>query len=207
MAKKEQVQAPAKKKKGQEEAKAFTEPARLRVKYKEEVAPALQEKFNYENPMMIPKLEKIVLNMGLGSDKDNPKAIDAALEQLGQIAGQKPVITKAKKSVANFKVRQGMNIGAKVTLRGDRMYEFLERLSRITLPRIRDFRGIPGRGFDGRGNYTFGLKDQTTFPEIDATQVPCEKGMDITICTTGDDKSARALLEMLGVPFAGRKSK
>ena len=108
---------------------------------------------------------------------------------------------------ANFKLREGMIVGAKVTLRGDRMYEFLERLSRITLPRIRDFRGIPGRGFDGRGNYTFGLKDQTTFPEIDATQVPCEKGMDITICTTGDDKSARALLEMLGVPFAGRKSK
>ena len=121
--------------------------------------------------------------------------------------GQQPVLCKARKSISNFKLRAGMVIGAKVTLRGDRMYEFLDRLVNITLPRIRDFRGIPNRGFDGRGNYTFGLKDQTTFPEIDATQVPVEKGMDITICTTGDDKSARALLEMLGVPFAGRKSK
>ena len=152
MAKKEQAQAPAKKKKGQQEAAAFTEPARLRVKYREEVAPAMHEKFNYPNPMMIPKLEKIVLNMGLGSDKDNPKAIDAALEQLGQIAGQKPVITKAKKSVANFKVRQGMNIGAKVTLRGDRMYYFMDKLMNLVLPRVRDFRGVSDTSFDGRGN-------------------------------------------------------
>ena len=203
MAKKEQVQAPAKKKKVQQAAAAFTEPARLRVKYKEEVAPALQEKFNYENPMMIPKLEKIVLNMGLGSDKDNPKAIDAALEQLGQIAGQKPVITKAKKSVANFKVRQGMNIGAKVTLRGDRMYYFMDKLMNIVLPRVRDFRGVNDASFDGRGNYAMGVKEQLIFPEINYDDVDKVRGMDIVFVTSANtDEEARELLRLFGMPFA-----
>ena len=203
MAKKEQAQAPAKKKKGQQEAAAFTEPARLRVKYKEEVAPALQEKFNYENPMMIPKLEKIVLNMGLGSDKDNPKAIDAALEQLGQIAGQKPVITKAKKSVANFKVRQGMNIGAKVTLRGDRMYYFMDKLMNIVLPRVRDFRGVNDTSFDGRGNYAMGVKEQLIFPEINYDDVDKVRGMDIVFVTSAKtDEEAKELLKLFGMPFS-----
>ena len=202
MAKKEQAQAPAKKKKGQQEAAAFTEPARLRVKYREEVAPAMQEKFNYKNPMMIPKLEKIVLNMGLGSDKDNPKAIDAALEQLGQIAGQKPVITKAKKSVANFKVRQGMNVGAKVTLRGDRMYYFADKLMNIVLPRVRDFRGVSDTSFDGRGNYAMGLKEQLIFPEINYDDVDKVRGMDVIFVTTAKtDEEARELLKLLGMPF------
>ena len=202
MAKKEQAQAPAKKKKGQQEAAAFTEPARLRVKYREEVAPAMQEKFNYKNPMMIPKLEKIVLNMGLGSDKDNPKAIDAALEQLGQIAGQKPVITKAKKSVANFKVRQGMNVGAKVTLRGDRMYYFVDKLMNIVLPRVRDFRGVSDTSFDGRGNYAMGLKEQLIFPEINYDDVDKVRGLDVIFVTTAKtDEEARELLKLLGMPF------
>ncbi len=203
MAKKEQAQAPAKKKKGQQEAAAFTEPARLRVKYKEEIAPALQEKFNYENPMMIPKLEKIVLNMGLGSDKDNPKALDAALEQLAQIAGQKPIITKAKKSVANFKVRQGMNIGAKVTLRGDRMYYFMDKLMNIVLPRVRDFRGVNDTSFDGRGNYAMGVKEQLIFPEINYDDVDKVRGMDIVFVTSANtDEEAKELLKLFGMPFA-----
>ena len=202
MAKKEQAQAPAKKKKVQQEAAAFTEPARLRVKYKEEVVPALQEKFNYANPMMIPKLEKIVLNMGLGSDKDNPKAIDAALEQLGQIAGQKPVVTKAKKSVANFKVRQGMNIGAKVTLRGDRMYYFMDKLMNIVLPRVRDFRGVNDTSFDGRGNYAMGVKEQLIFPEINYDDVDKVRGMDIVFVTSANtDEEAKELLKLFGMPF------
>ena len=202
MAKKEQAQAPAKKKKGQQEAAAFTEPARLRVKYAEEVAPAMQEKFNYPNPMMIPRLEKIVLNMGLGSDKDNPKAIDAALEQLGQIAGQKPVITKAKKSVANFKVRQGMNIGAKVTLRGDRMYYFMDKLMNIVLPRVRDFRGVSDTSFDGRGNYAMGVKEQLIFPEINYDDVDKVRGMDIVFVTSANtDEEAKELLKLFGMPF------
>ena len=202
MAKKEQAQAPAKKKKGQQEAAAFTEPARLRVKYKEEVAPAMHEKFNYDNPMMIPHLEKIVLNMGLGSDKDNPKAIDAALEQLAQIAGQKPIITKAKKSVANFKVRQGMNIGAKVTLRGDRMYYFMDKLMNIVLPRVRDFRGVSDTSFDGRGNYAMGVKEQLIFPEINYDDVDKVRGMDIVFVTSAKtDEEAKELLKLFGMPF------
>lgn len=202
MAKKEQAQAPAKKKKGQQEAAAFTEPARLRVKYKEEVAPAMHDKFNYQNPMMIPKLEKIVLNMGLGSDKDNPKAIDAALEQLAQIAGQKPIVTKAKKSVANFKVRQGMNIGAKVTLRGDRMYYFMDKLMNIVLPRVRDFRGVSDTSFDGRGNYAMGVKEQLIFPEINYDDVDKVRGMDIVFVTSAKtDEEARELLRLFGMPF------
>lgn len=202
MAKKEQAQAPAKKKKGQQEATPFTEPARLRVKYKEEIAPAMHDKFNYQNPMMIPKLEKIVLNMGLGSDKDNPKALDAALEQLGQIAGQKPVITKAKKSVANFKVRQGMNIGAKVTLRGDRMYYFMDKLMNIVLPRVRDFRGVSDTSFDGRGNYAMGVKEQLIFPEINYDDVDKVRGMDIVFVTSArTDEEAKELLKLFGMPF------
>ena len=203
MAKKEQAQAPAKKKKAAQEAAAFTEPARLRVKYKEEVAPALQEKFNYPNPMMIPRLEKIVLNMGLGSDKDNPKGLDAAVEQLSQIAGQKPIITKAKKSVANFKVRQGMNIGAKVTLRGDRMYYFMDKLMNIVLPRVRDFRGVNDTSFDGRGNYAMGVKEQLIFPEINYDDVDKVRGMDIVFVTSANtDEEARELLRLFGMPFA-----
>ena len=202
MAKKEQAQPPAKKKKGQQEAAPFTEPARLRVKYKEEIAPAMHDKFNYQNPMMIPKLEKIVLNMGLGSDKDNPKALDAALEQLGQIAGQKPVITKAKKSVANFKVRQGMNIGAKVTLRGDRMYYFMDKLMNIVLPRVRDFRGVSDTSFDGRGNYAMGVKEQLIFPEINYDDVDKVRGMDIVFVTSArTDEEAKELLKLFGMPF------
>jgi large subunit ribosomal protein L5 len=162
----------------------------------------MHEKFNYPNPMMIPKLEKIVLNMGLGSDKDNPKAIDAALEQLGQIAGQKPVITKAKKSVANFKVRQGMNIGAKVTLRGDRMYYFMDKLMNIVLPRVRDFRGVSDTSFDGRGNYAMGVKEQLIFPEINYDDVDKVRGMDIVFVTSANtDEEARELLRLFGMPF------
>ena len=203
MAKKEQAQAPAKKKKGQQETAAFTEAARLRVKYNEEVAPAMHEKFNYPNPMMIPRLEKIVLNMGLGADKDNAKAIDAAVEQLGQIAGQKPIITKAKKSVANFKVRQGMNIGAKVTLRGDRMYYFMDKLMNIVLPRVRDFRGVSETSFDGRGNYAMGVKEQLIFPEINYDDIDKVRGMDIVFVTSANtDEEAKELLRLFGMPFA-----
>ena len=175
--------------------------ANLKDLYKNEVAPKLREKLGLDNPMLVPRLTKIVINMGFGIvEKDVQKKL---VDELAAITGQHPMLCKARKSVSNFKLREGMVVGAKVTLRGDRMYEFLERLSRITLPRIRDFRGIPGRGFDGRGNYTFGLKDQTTFPEIDATQVPVEKGMDITIVTTAKtDADAKELLKLLGMPFA-----
>ena len=201
MAKKETAQAPAKKK-AKQEAAPFTEPARLRLKYKE-IIPQLVEKFGYENPMQVPKLEKIVLNMGLGSDKDNPKGIDAAVEELGIIAGQKPVITKAKKSVANFKVREGMNIGAKVTLRGERMYEFVDRFFNIALPRVRDFRGINGNGFDGRGNFACGIKEQIIFPEIDFEKVDAVRGMDVCFVTTAKtDEEGKELLKALGAPFA-----
>ena len=152
--------------------------------------------------MQVPKLEKIVLNMGLGSDKDNPKGIDAAVEELGIIAGQKPVITKAKKSVANFKVRQGMNVGAKVTLRGDRMYYFDDKLMNIVLPRVRDFRGISPTSFDGRGNYTLGITEQMIFPEIEYDKVDRTRGMDITFVTTAENNTdAKALLDALGFPF------
>ena len=201
MAKKETAQAPAKKKNKGEEAKPFTEPARLRLKYKE-IVPQLVEKFGYKNPMEVPKLEKIVLNMGLGSDKDNPKGIDAAVEELGIIAGQKPVITKAKKSVANFKVRQGMNVGAKVTLRGDRMYYFADKLMNIVLPRVRDFRGVSDTRCDGRGNYAMGLKEQLIFPEINYDDVDKVRGMNIVFVTSAKtDEEARELLKLLGMPF------
>ena len=203
MAKKESAaQAPAKKKKAVEEARPFTEAARLRVKYNEEVVPQLKEKFGYTNVMQIPKLEKIVLNMGLGSDKDNPKGIESALEEMALIAGQKPIITKAKKSVANFKVREGQNVGAKVTLRGDRMYYFADKLMNIVLPRVRDFRGIPDTSFDGRGNYAMGVKEQLIFPEISYDDVDKIRGMDIVFVTTAKtDEEARALLQFLGMHF------
>ena len=203
MAKKESAaQAPAKKKKAVEEARPFTEAARLRVKYNEEVVPQLKEKFGYTNVMQIPKLEKIVLNMGLGSDKDNPKGIESALEEMALIAGQKPIITKAKKSVANFKVREGQNVGAKVTLRGDRMYYFADKRMNIVLPRVRDFRGIPDTSFDGRGNYAMGVKEQLIFPEISYDDVDKIRGMDIVFVTTAKtDEEARALLQFLGMPF------
>ncbi len=202
MAKKEAAQAPAKKKKNQQEAKAFTEPARLRTRY-QEIVPQLVEKFGYKNIMEVPKLSKIVLNMGLGSEKDNPKGLDVAVDELAAIAGQKPIITKAKKSVANFKVRQGMNIGAKVTLRGDRMYYFADKLMNIVLPRVRDFRGVSDTSFDGRGNYAMGLKEQLIFPEINYDDVDKVRGMDIVFVTTAKtDEEAKELLKLLGMPFA-----
>ena len=189
-------------KKTQEQLAAFTEPARLRLKYKE-IVPQLVEQFGYKNIMEVPKLEKIVLNMGLGADKDNPKGIEAAVNDLAIIAGQKPVITKAKKSVANFKVRQGMNIGAKVTLRGDRMFYFADKLINIVLPRVRDFRGVSDSSFDGRGNYAMGLKEQLIFPEINYDDIDKVRGMDIVFVTTAKtDEEAKALLALLGMPFA-----
>ncbi|MCI6029188.1 MAG: 50S ribosomal protein L5 [Clostridiales bacterium] len=162
----------------------------------------LEEKFGYTNKMQVPKLEKIVLNMGLGSEKDNPKGIDAALDELALIAGQRPIVTKAKKSVANFKVREGMNVGAKVTLRGDRMYYFADKLMNIVLPRVRDFRGVSDTSFDGRGNYAMGVKEQLIFPEINYDDVDKTRGMDIVFVTTANtDEEAKELLRLLGMPF------
>ncbi len=176
--------------------------ARLREKYKNEVAPALAKEFEIKNPMAIPKIEKIVVNMGLGEASANAKILDVATEELKTITGQKPVITKAKKSIAAFKLRQGMNIGTMVTLRGDRMYEFLDRLISVALPRVRDFRGISSKAFDGRGNYTLGVREQLIFPEIDFNKVDKTRGMNITIVTTaGVDDQARALLKAMGMPF------
>ena len=176
---------------------------RLKEKYQSEVAPALMNKFAYKSPMQIPKIEKIVLNIGLGEAKDNPKAIDAASGDLALITGQKPTVTKAKKSVANFKLRQGMSIGVKVTLRATRMYEFLDRLLNVALPRVRDFRGINPNSFDGRGNYAMGVKEQLIFPEIEYDKVDKIRGMDIIIVTTaGSDEEARELLSLMGAPFA-----
>ena len=203
MAKKNEAsQAQPKKKKNQGEAKPFSGPARLRVKYNEEIIGQLEEKFGYTNKMQVPKLEKIVLNMGLGSEKDNPKGIDAALDELALIAGQRPIVTKAKKSVANFKVREGMNVGAKVTLRGDRMYYFADKLMNIVLPRVRDFRGVSDTSFDGRGNYALGVKEQLIFPEINYDDVDKTRGMDIVFVTTANtDEEAKELLRLLGMPF------
>ncbi len=177
--------------------------ARLKDKYKSEKINALMEKFQYSNVMEVPKLEKIVLNMGLGDAKDNRKVLDAAVKELETIAGQKPVVTKAKKSVANFKVREGMAVGSKVTLRGERMYEFFDRLVSIALPRVRDFRGTNPNSFDGRGNYSIGIKEQLIFPEINYDDVDKVRGMDIIIVTTAkSDEEARELLKLMGVPFS-----
>ena len=176
---------------------------RLKVKYSEEVAPALMKKFEYKSVMQIPKLDKITINVGCGEARDNAKVLDAVVADLTKIAGQKPVITKAKKSVANFKLREGMNIGAKVTLRGARMWEFLDRLFSIALPRVRDFRGINPNGFDGRGNYAMGVKEQLIFPEIDYDKIDKIRGMDIVFTTTATtDEEARELLTLMGAPFA-----
>lgn len=177
---------------------------RLREAYKEQIVPALREEFNYSNPMQVPKLEKIVLNMGVGDASQDRKKIDGPLQDLTLITGQQPVTTKAKKSIAGFKLRDGMVIGAKVTLRKDRMYEFLDRLVNIALPRVRDFRGISPKGFDGNGNYAMGLKEQIVFPEIDYDKVDKVRGMDIVICTTAKtDEEAKALLRHFDMPFAG----
>ena len=176
--------------------------ARLRDKYKKEIAPALAKEFDIKNPMAIPRVEKVVINMGLGEASSNSKILDVAADELRSIAGQKPVITKAKKSIAAFKLRQGMNIGAMVTLRGERMYEFLDRLISVALPRVRDFRGVSGKAFDGRGNYTLSVREQLIFPEIDFNKVDKTRGMNISIVTTAQsDDQARSLLKALGMPF------
>src|SRR5580700_1072738 len=176
--------------------------ARLKAKYHDEIRPALQKELGLNNLMAVPRLEKIVLNMGLGEATQNVKIMDPLVADLASIAGQKPVVTKAKKSIAQFKVREGMPIGAMVTLRGDKMYEFLDRLISIALPRVRDFRGVSSKSFDGRGNYTLGLRDQLIFAEIDYAKVDKLKGMNVTIVTTAkDDNGARALLKGFGMPF------
>ena len=174
----------------------------IKTLYQNEVAPALFKKFGYKSTMQIPKVEKVVINIGLGEAKDNPKVIDAAAGDLAKITGQKPVVTKAKKSVANFKIRQGMNIGVKVTLRGEKMYEFIDRLFNVALPRVRDFRGINPNAFDGRGNYSLGIKEQLIFPEIDYDKIDKIRGMDIIFVTTANtDEEGRELLTLLGAPF------
>ena len=176
--------------------------ARLRDRFQKEIAPALQKELALKNPMAVPRLHKIVVNMGVGEATQNAKILDPAAAELGQITGQKPVVTKAKKSIAAFKVREGMPIGAMVTLRGDRMYEFIDRLINVVLPRVRDFRGVSTKSFDGRGNYTLGLRDQLIFPEIDYAKVDKLKGMNVTIVTTAkNDNEARALLKSFGMPF------
>ena len=175
---------------------------RLKEKYLNEVVPSLQEKYNYKSIMEVPKLEKIVINMGVGDATQNSKLIEAAVADLTQIAGQKPVVTKAKKSIAVFKVREGQEIGCKVTLRGARMYEFLSKLVNVALPRVRDFRGVSAKAFDGRGNYTLGVKEQLIFPEINYDKVVKVRGMDIVIVTTAkNDEQGRELLKLLGMPF------
>ncbi len=171
--------------------------------YDKEVAPALMKKFEYKSPMQIPKIVKVVVNMGVGEAKDNSKALDSAAEDMAKIVGQKPAITQAKKSVAAYKIREGMNIGCKTTLRGDRMYEFIDRLFNVALPRVRDFRGINGNSFDGRGNYSFGIKEQLIFPEIDYDKVDKIRGMDIIFVTSAStDEEAKELLTLMGAPFA-----
>jgi large subunit ribosomal protein L5 len=190
---------PGKKKKG---PRGPSEPSRLHVRYAKEIIPALMKHFNYKNVMAVPKLEKIVVNMGLGEAIANAKILDIAVEELGRITGQRAVITKAKKSIANFKLRQNMPIGAAVTLRGERMFEFLDRLTNVVLPRVRDFRGVSTKSFDGRGNYTLGLRDQLIFPEIPYEKVDKIRGMNVTIVTTArSDDEARELLKQFGMPF------
>lgn len=176
--------------------------ARLKEKYNKEIAPQIAKEFDIKNPMAVPRLEKIIVNMGMGEAISNSKILDVAVEELRVITGQKPVITKAKKSIASFKLRQGMSIGTMVTLRGERMYEFLDRLISVALPRVRDFRGISGKAFDGRGNYTLGIREQLIFPEIDFNKVDKTRGMNISIVTTAKtDEQSRALLKALGMPF------
>ena len=175
---------------------------RLKDKYVSEVIPALQQKFNYKNVMQIPKVEKIVINMGLGDCKENPKGLEAAVADLTTIAGQKPIVTKAKKSIANFKVREGMNVGAKVTLRGERMYQFMDKLMNVALPRVRDFHGVSAKAFDGRGNYALGIREQLLFPEIEYDKVDKIRGMEMIFVTTAHtDEEARELLRLMGMPF------
>lgn len=185
-----------------EKAKQREMAARLKERYQKEIAPALAKEFDIKNKMAIPKIEKVVINTGMGEAIGNSKLLDAAVDELKTISGQKPVVTKAKKSIANFKLRQGMAIGAMVTLRGDRMYEFLDRLISIALPRVRDFRGVSAKSFDGRGNYTLGIREQLIFPEIDFNKVDKTRGMNISIVTTArTDEEARALLKAIGMPF------
>ncbi len=176
--------------------------SRLRERYRNEVIPALMKRFGYKNPMAVPKLSKVIVNIGLGEASQNIKLLDVAAQELGLITGQKPIITRAKKSIANFKIRRGMPIGCCVTLRGERMYEFVDRLCSIVLPRVRDFKGLAPTAFDGRGNYTLGLRDQLVFPEIDYTRVDKIKGMNVTLTTTArNDEEGRELLKLLGVPL------
>ena len=178
--------------------------ARLKEQYVNEIAPALNKKFGYKSVMQIPKLDKVIINVAAGEAKENAKVIDAIVADLGQITGQKAIVCKARKSVANFKLREGMPIGAKVTLRGERMYEFVDRLFNVALTRVRDFRGINGNSFDGRGNYALGIKEQLIFPEIEYDKIDKIRGMDIVICTTANtDEEARELLKLIGAPFAG----
>lgn len=177
--------------------------ARLKTKYKNDVVPAMMKEFNYKNSMQVPRLEKITLNVGVGEATQNAKAIDSAVAEITAIAGQKPVVTRAKKAIANFKLREGVPIGCMVTLRRERMYEFLDRLIHVALPRVRDFKGVSGRSFDGRGNYSLGLREQIIFPEIHADKVEKTRGMTITIATTAKtDQEGRTLLRLMGMPFA-----
>ena len=177
--------------------------ARLKEMYRNDVAPAMMEKFNYSSVMEIPKMEKIIINMGVGDARDNVKNLEVAVEEMATIAGQKPIITKAKKSVSNFKVREGMPVGAKVTLRGNTMYEFMDRLFNVALPRVRDFRGVSTKAFDGRGNYALGVKEQLIFPEIEYDKIDKVRGMDIVFVTTADtDEESRELLRLMGLAFA-----
>ncbi len=176
--------------------------SRLKEKYQNEVVPALMEKFQYDSVMEVPKVEKVVINMGIGEAKDNPKVLESAVKELSLISGQKPVVVKAKKSIANFKVRKGMNVGAKVTLRGNRMYDFLDKLMNVALPRVRDFRGVSPTSFDGRGNYALGIKEQLIFPEIEYDMVDFIRGLDIVIVTSAsNDEEAKTFLEFMGMPF------
>ncbi|MHB0884639.1 MAG: 50S ribosomal protein L5 [Bacillota bacterium] len=175
---------------------------RLKDRYRKEIAPALKERFGYGNVMQVPRLEKVVVNMGVGDAVQNAKAMDTAVSEMAAITGQKPVVTKAKKSIANFKIRKGMSIGCAVTLRGEKMYDFVDRLVNTALPRVRDFRGVSSKGFDGRGNYTLGIKEQLIFPEVDYDKVEKVRGMDITIVTTANtDEEAKGLLGAMGMPF------
>jgi large subunit ribosomal protein L5 len=177
-------------------------PARLRDRYRQEIVPALMREHAYTNALAVPRLEKIVLNMGLGEATQNPKLLDSAVEEMGAISGQRPVVTRAKKAIANFKLRENVPIGAMVTLRGQRMYEFFDRLVNVTLPRVRDFKGVPDRSFDGRGNYSLGLREQVIFPEINLDKVDKIKGLTVVVCTTArTDAEAKSLLRALGMPF------